>query len=191
MNSLYYKIFKYLLVLRGVFNEGPSTVYYSLFWWFYPAKVLRNKAASCPYAGLRKHILRLSGIPIGEEAEVGYGTLVLGLAKNPPAVVIGDRVAIAPYVTFITSSYPDNSRLNHHPDVLPMIQKLGPIKVENDVWIGAGVIIFPDVTLGHGCIVGSGALVMKDVPPYTIVAGRPAKIIRTLSVQDLDSNATN
>lgn len=185
MQNLSKDFLRYALILRSLLNEGPATLFYSLFWWFFPAKVLRNKAAHCPYARLRKHLLRLSGIPIGEDAEVGYGTLILGMAKKPPAVSIGDRVAIAPYVTFVSSSYPDNSRLNFHPEVKPMLQKLGPITLENDCWVGAGAIIFPNVTLGKGCIVGSGAIVLKDVPPYAVVVGSPAKVVRTLSNQDM------
>ncbi len=50
--------------------------------------------------------------------------------------------------------------------------------VGHDVWIGGGAFVKPDVTLGHGCVVGSGAVVTKDVAPYTIVAGNPARPIR-------------
>ena len=51
-------------------------------------------------------------------------------------------------------------------------------KIGNDVWIGSRVIVKAGVTIGDGAIVGSGAIVTKDVPPFAIVAGNPAKIIR-------------
>ena len=171
--------------VRTLLNEGPAYAYYSLFWWGYPTKVLRNKAALNPYPRLRAHILKLSGVSVGDETEIGFGTLVLGVGKKPPAVTLGARVAIAPYVVFVTSSYPDNSKLNKHPEVLPMIEKFAPIAVEDDCWIGANAVIFPNVRLGKGCIVGSGAIVRNDVSPYSIVAGAPAKCIRTLSPQEL------
>lgn len=53
-----------------------------------------------------------------------------------------------------------------------------PIVIEDDVWIGAGVIILAGVTIGKGAIIASNAVVNKDVPPYTIVGGVPAKIIK-------------
>ncbi|MEL7280479.1 MAG: chloramphenicol acetyltransferase [Pseudomonadota bacterium] len=51
-------------------------------------------------------------------------------------------------------------------------------RIGHDTWIGAGAMIKPEVTLGHGAVVGAGALVTKDVDPYTIVAGTPAKPLR-------------
>ena len=54
----------------------------------------------------------------------------------------------------------------------------GDIIIENDVWIGGDVTILSGVTLHNGCAVGAGSVVTKDVPPYAIVAGNPAKIIK-------------
>ena len=51
-------------------------------------------------------------------------------------------------------------------------------RIGNDTWIGHGAIIMPGITIGDGAVVGSGAIVTKDVPPYTIVVGSPAKILR-------------
>lgn len=50
--------------------------------------------------------------------------------------------------------------------------------IGHDTWIGHGAMIKPEVTIGHGAVVASGAIVTKDVPPYTIVAGTPARVIR-------------
>ena len=55
----------------------------------------------------------------------------------------------------------------------------GNVVVENDVWIGNEAVILSGVTLGNGCVVGARSVVTKSVPPYTIVAGNPAKVIRT------------
>ncbi len=126
-------------------------------------------------------MLRKSGIPIEKDCKINYGTLILGMAKRPPAVTFGKRVAVAPYVIFISSSYPGLSKLGEHPELKSMIQKLGPIVVENDCWIGARSIIFPNVKIGKGSIVGAGSIVRDNIPPFSVVAGSPAKIIRTLN----------
>ena len=57
-------------------------------------------------------------------------------------------------------------------------EKETPIHIGNDVWIGARVIILPNVTIGDHVIVGAGAVVTKNVPDYAIVGGNPARVIR-------------
>ncbi len=52
------------------------------------------------------------------------------------------------------------------------------VQVGHDVWIGHGVIVLPGITIGNGSIVGAGSVVTKDVPPYSIVVGNPAKVLR-------------
>jgi acetyltransferase-like isoleucine patch superfamily enzyme len=56
--------------------------------------------------------------------------------------------------------------------------EMGKTTIGNDVWIGVNAIIMDDVTIGDGAIIGAGAVVTKDVPPYAIVVGSPAKVIR-------------
>ena len=54
-----------------------------------------------------------------------------------------------------------------------------PVLIGDDVWIGQRVMIMPGVNIGNGAIIGAGAVVTKDVPPYTIVGGAPAKVIKS------------
>lgn len=61
---------------------------------------------------------------------------------------------------------------------LKNISKQKKIKIGNDVWIGTNAIILPSVTIGDGAVIGAGAVVTKDVPPYAIVGGVPAKILK-------------
>jgi maltose O-acetyltransferase len=174
------KWIKTLYAIRARLVEAPAYLFYALFAWVYPTIVLRSKAASCPYANVRKLILRRSGISLGEQAEVNYGIVIVGRGRKPPAVSLGDRSAVGPYVCFVTSSYPDYSRLAERPDVQRTIKKFQPIRVEEDAWIGAGVTILPGIVIGRGAIVAAGAVVTKDVEPYTVVAGVPARVIRRL-----------
>src|SRR5699024_8058186 len=58
------------------------------------------------------------------------------------------------------------------------IKRKGQILIQNDVWIGKGVMILPSVTIHNGSVIGAGSVLTKDVPPYSIVAGNPAKVIK-------------
>jgi acetyltransferase-like isoleucine patch superfamily enzyme len=62
--------------------------------------------------------------------------------------------------------------------------KIAPVKVSNKVWVGFNSIILKGVTIGEGAIVGAGSVVTKDVPPWTIVAGNPARIIREIPLSE-------
>ena len=55
-----------------------------------------------------------------------------------------------------------------------------PVVIEDDVWLAARVVVLKGVTIGRGAVVAAGAVVTKDVPPYTLVGGVPAKFIRAL-----------
>ena len=58
----------------------------------------------------------------------------------------------------------------------------GGVKIGNDCWIGAGAIILNGLTIGDGAVVGAGAVVTKDVEPYTIVVGNPARKIKDIQI---------
>ena len=93
--------------------------------------------------------------------------------QDQGGIEIGDDVLIGPQAIIAT--------LNHDPDP----EKRGgmfakSVKIGNKVWLGARVTICPGVTIGEGSIVAAGAVVTKDVPPRTVVAGVPAKIIKTI-----------
>lgn len=60
----------------------------------------------------------------------------------------------------------------------------GGVKIEDDCWIGAGAIILNGITIGKGSVVGAGAVVTKDVEPYTIVGGNPAHKIRDIQIDE-------
>lgn len=59
--------------------------------------------------------------------------------------------------------------------------KIAQVQIDNKVWIGFNAIILKGVAIGEGAIVAAGAVVTKDVPPYSVVAGNPARVIRTLT----------
>jgi acetyltransferase-like isoleucine patch superfamily enzyme len=92
------------------------------------------------------------------------------------AVTIGCDVLVGPYAQLIAYQHAFSSL-----DLPINVQGLvaGPISIGNDVWIGAGAIVLGDVTIGSGSIVGAGAVVTRSCPPYSILAGVPARIIGT------------
>lgn len=117
-------------------------------------------------------LLRSCGYNIGEKVYIGEKLLIIDELSDKNNIFIGDRVAIAPCVIFITSSQPNFSKIREY-----IKAEKGPIQIKNDAWIGTGSIIFPNVTVGEGAIVGAGSVVKRDVPPFTVVAGSPAKKI--------------
>ena len=112
-------------------------------------------------------------------------------AVVPQNVKIGKHVTIMNNVLFMAAGgieIGDNSMLaayskiisnDHDPYDLPTITCL-PVKIGKNVWIGAGAIILKGVTIGDHAIVGGGSVVNKDVPPYAVVVGSPAKIVKYL-----------
>jgi acetyltransferase-like isoleucine patch superfamily enzyme len=143
--------------------------------------------------GARSHIrgeLMILGhggrISIGEWCYVGVGTRIWSAAT----IEIGDRVLISHSVNiFDNLSHPLRASQRHeqakqiftsgHPSEIDLDEK--PIKIGDDAWIGAGAMVMRGVSVGEGGIVAAGAVVTKDVPAYSIVAGNPAVVVRELS----------
>jgi maltose O-acetyltransferase len=109
----------------------------------------------------------MRGIRLGSHISVNEGCVLDGTG----GLQIGDYVMIAQN-TYIYSAQHKHDKL----DVPMMLQgyEKKPTVIEADVWLGAGVIVLPGVTIGRGSIIAAGAVVTKDVPEYTIFGGVPA-----------------
>ena len=111
----------------------------------------------------------------GRDVELGdHSGLGLNCRVNGP-LVIGRDVMMAPDVMIFTQNH-ETARTD-----IPMRLQTAPkkpVRIGDDVWVGARVIILPGVTVGNGTIVAAGAIVTKDVPPYAVVGGNPARLIR-------------
>ncbi|KAJ3962513.1 hypothetical protein N0V92_000784 [Colletotrichum tropicale] len=90
-------------------------------------------------------------------------------------VTIGDRVQFGPNVSIYTAGH-DTSVLSR----IKFVEYGLPVTIEDDCWIGGGVIIMPGVTIGRGTTVGSGAVVTKSLPAYSVAVGSPARVIKKL-----------
>lgn len=95
---------------------------------------------------------------------------------------IGNRVLIASDVKMYTATHSTNPAVrnhSHNPNPGYWCQTYArPITIEDEVWIGGGAILLPGVTIGKGSVIGAGAVVTKDVPPYSVAVGNPARVIK-------------
>lgn len=133
-------------------------------------------AKSFPLNSVRIIGLKLCGFNIGEKVYIGSDLVVASIiSENVCHLVIKNRVAIGPRVTLILSSDANYSNL------MKIIKPIkGTIILEEDCWIGSGAIILPNITVGASSIVAAGAVVTKNVPPNSVVAGVPAKVIKSI-----------
>jgi acetyltransferase-like isoleucine patch superfamily enzyme len=110
-------------------------------------------------------------VVIGDHTRIGIHNTIIG------PVTIGSHVNLAQGITV--------TALNHNfTDTAKRIDEQGvstqPVVIGDDVWIGANAVVLPGVSIGSHCVVAAGAVVTKDVPDHSLVAGVPAKIIKTI-----------
>jgi acetyltransferase-like isoleucine patch superfamily enzyme len=124
-------------------------------------------------------------ITLGEWCYVGEGSRIWSSCS----VTIGNRVNISHSVNIFDSlTHPMRAAERHqqiktiltegHPREISLGER--PVTIGDDVWLGAGSIILRGVTIGEGAIIGAGSVVTKNVPPFSIVAGNPATVVREL-----------
>lgn len=124
------------------------------------------------------HVYNFRNLPhafirIGRDSLIGE----LNVLRGQGGITIGDRVYTAPQVQLLAVNHVFSDRTR------PMVEQgitCEGIVVEDDVWIGAGAIITDGVRVGRGAVVAAGAVVTQDVPPYTVVGGAPAKVLKTI-----------
>jgi acetyltransferase-like isoleucine patch superfamily enzyme len=111
-------------------------------------------------------------VEIGHTVAINYFTMIVAFAK----ITIGNNVLIGPHVLIHSGNHRfADPKIN----IREQGHEQAPIDIEDDVWIGGHAVILPGTRIGCGAIVAAGAVVTKDVEPYAIVAGVPAKKIGT------------
>lgn len=168
-----------------------SLPFYSLFRDFVEWVVALLPGSEGPYAAIKRFLLIKSGasvglhvfifpavrilmpkgIKIGENVVISHGTII----TTAGSVTIGSNVLIGYGARILSANHkiPENRGL-----IWGAGHETSPIVIDDDVWIGANAIILPGIRIGKGAVVAAGAIVTKNVEPYSIVAGVPAKIIR-------------
>jgi len=104
-----------------------------------------------------------------------YGSSYAMFSSEPYLVTLGDNVYISIGARFVCH---DGSTLPFRKDI-PDLELAGEIRVGNNVFIGAGALVLPNVIIGNNCIVGANSVVTKSVPDGSIVAGNPARLVST------------
>ena len=159
---LYYTIY----VVRGCTNRFLS---------FFYKKMLRGCGSNVRFSALTSDFT-YRNVTIGNDVYIGPHALFLCTESQ---IFIGNKVLFGPHVTIIGGDHriTDVGRfiydvVDKHPE------DDQDVHIEDDVWIGTNTTLLKGVTVGRGAVVAAGALVTKDVPPYAIVGGVPAKVLK-------------
>jgi acetyltransferase-like isoleucine patch superfamily enzyme len=141
-------------------------------------KILRWLGTNHPDNRTRKIFFRETNVEVGPGAVLNPGLVISD--GYLPLVKIGARVAMSPNVVIVAQSGPNNSNLRDLDYVKDHLMVEAPVVIEDDVWVGANAVVLPGVTIGKMSVVGAGAVVSRTVPPFSVVAGVPARVIRSL-----------
>jgi maltose O-acetyltransferase len=141
-------------------------------------RAARRAVASPLLASAGRDINIEHGADFGSGRQLHLGSRSgLGInARIRGPVSIGDDVMMGPDVVILTANH--EFAVTSEPMIDQGYRESLPVVIGHDVWIGTRAVILPGVTIGHGAIIGAGAVVTKPVPPWSVVAGNPAQIIR-------------
>lgn len=119
------------------------------------------------------------------ETKIGPGTTISGpiVCTGVEPITIGNHCAFGWDIKIHTGNH-DTGRIIMHDGLSQMIGvgsamiSRGPVNIGHGVWIGSGAIILSGVSVGNGAVIGAGSVVSREVAPYSIVAGNPARLVR-------------
>lgn len=139
-------------------------------------KRVRVFAAKLMLTKVGKHVNVERGAHISHTTEIGDYSGIGENCRLYGRVIIGNHVMMGRECFIYTYNH-ETSRTD-----IPMQEQGGtaerPVYIGNDVWIGSRVTILPGVTIGNGAIIGASSVVTKDVPPYAVACGNPAKVVK-------------
>ncbi len=114
-------------------------------------------------------------ISVGKNFFANYNCTIIDVAK----VTIGDNCQFAPNVSIYTAGHP------LHPEIRNTLYEYGiHVTIGNNVWIGGNSVVLPGVNIGDNCVIGAGSVVTKDIPPWSLAAGNPCRVIRKITEAD-------
>lgn len=146
-----------------------------------PRAYQKYLASYYPDARVRKVYLNRMGVEFGENSFANMGFMKVPNVAGEYKVLIGKNVSIGPNVVCVCEASANNGEeINSYAYVTEQASAKGNIIIEDEAWLGANVTILPGITIGRCSIVGAGSVVTKNVEPYTVYAGVPAKKIRNI-----------
>lgn len=114
---------------------------------------------------------------IGDNFYANYDCIIIDVCP----VTIGKNVFLGPRVCIYTAAHPIDAGVRNS-----LIEFGKPVAIGDDVWIGGNTVLNPGVTVGSNVVIGSGSVVVRDIPDGVVAAGAPAKIIRQITSDDRD-----
>lgn len=116
-----------------------------------------------------------SHIFFGKNCFVNYNCTIIDVAK----VTFGENCQVAPNVSIYTAGHPI------HPATRNTLYEYGrPVTIGDNVWIGGNVVLCPGVTIGSNSVIGAGSVVTRDIPAWSVAAGNPARVLKTITEED-------
>jgi acetyltransferase-like isoleucine patch superfamily enzyme len=130
----------------------------------------------CPFVSGRIWLYRRMGVRIGKGCYVGFHVEID--TNHPELIEIGDGVTLSHRC--IIASHMATDAATRLRTLYP--GRAAPVRIEDGAWICVGSILLPGVTIGRESVVAAGAVVNRDVPPGTLVAGNPARVVKSLDL---------
>ena len=126
---------------------------------------------------------------IGKGSYANFNFTVL----DEGTVTIGSSVFIGPNVSLLTPIHPlcwqdRNAFFNEKTGMVTNLERVGAITIGDNCWIGGSVTVCGGVTIGEGCVIGAGSVVTRDIPPNSLAAGNPCRVIRPITEADRWAN---
>lgn len=167
------KLIRKLYILSGKIKRG--------FWRAFSEPVIKASFGSC---GKQVHVGRgssfsgIGNVHVGNRVTLGADTRFICTRAK---VILHNNIMFGPHVTIITGGHRTDILGRYMIDITDKEKRPEDdrdIVIESDVWVGANSTILRGVTVGEGSVIAAGAVVTKDVPPYSIVGGVPARVLK-------------
>lgn len=151
---------------RGICGTVGLVLRYALY------KAICPKCGDCVCIHPNVYLMNAMHLSIGDNVSIHP----MSYLEAYGGIEIGSEVSIAHGVTIMSVShgFKELDIPIRRQELIPM-----PVKLEDDVWIGAKVTLLGGITVGTGCVIGANSVVTKDIPPFSIAAGCPAKVIHS------------